>query len=233
MKNPSVEWAKKQDLKDLNGKINYTEDLQLIFQCEKNQIATNIEEIGPDTKVYIGPWSVIVHHALPAAVEHVYNQTLENKVFRCAIELTTRTSGEYLEALTAQGIQIRDWTRDNILLNLTTLTKKESVNLVSFSVSNLGLPESVTLREIYAKADELGLDLCDPHVGPEMRLAFKDQSMNSFYRIAMRPVIKSDGREVVFGVDRLDDDLLWLDRDGGDTGGIWYANHVFVFSSRI
>lgn len=231
MKNPSVEWAKECGTKELKSKINHTEDLPLIFQCEASQIATNAEEISFDTKAYIGPWSVAVHHALPATIEHVYNQTLENKVFRCTIELTTRTSEEYLEALDAQGMQIRDWTRDNILLNLTPLAKKESVNLVSFSVSNLGLQDSVTLREIYAKADELDLDLCDPHVGPEMRLALKDQLENSFYRIAMKPVIKPGGREVVWGVDRLGGGL-WLDRDGGDTDGIWYANHVFIFSSR-
>ncbi len=232
MKNPSVEWAKEQGSKELKNKINQTEDLALILNCEPTQIATNTEEISPDTKAYIGPWSVAAHHALPTTCEHVYNQTFENKVFRRTIELTTRTNEEYLEALDAQGMQIRDWTRDNILLNLTPLAKKESVNLVSFSVSNLGLSDGVTLKQIYAKANELGLDLCDPHVGPEMRLAFKDQPANSFYRIAMKPVIKPGGREVVFGVDRLGDDVLWLDRDGGDTDGTWYANHVFVFSSR-
>ncbi len=202
MKNPSVERAKEIGNKDSKSKINQIEDLTHIFQCEASQIATNIEEISPDTKVYIGPWSVAVHHALPVSIEHVYNQTLENQVFRRAIELTTRTSGEYLEALAAQGIQIRDWTRDNILLNLTPLAKKESVNLVSFSVSDLGLHTGVTLREIYAKAAEFDLSLCDPHVGPEMRLALSDQSENSFYRIAMKPVIKPGGREVVWGVDR-------------------------------
>lgn len=128
-------------------------------------------------------------------------------------------------------MQIRDWTRGNILLSLTPLVKKESVNVVSFSVSNLGFPDSATLKEIYAKADELGLDLCDPHIGPEMRLTFKDQPANSFYRIAMKSVVKPGGREVVLGVDRLSDDL-WLDRDGGDTDGMWHANHVFVFASR-
>lgn len=231
MQNPSVEWAKEHGAKNLENTINQTEDLPHIFQCEPSQIATRIEEIHPDTKAYIGPWSVAVHHALPATVLHVYNQTLENKVFRCTIELTTRTGGEYIEAFNAQGMQIRDWTIDNMLLPVIPLIKKESVNLVSFSVSNLGLPDGVTLREIYAKADELGLDLCDPHVAPEMRLAFKDQPANSFYRIAMKPVIKPGGREVVFGVDRLGDGL-WLDRDGGDMDGTWYASHVFVFSSR-
>lgn len=231
MKNPAVEWAKELGNKGLKSKINQTEDLSLKFQCEESQVATNTEEISPDTKVYIGPWSVAVHHALPATVEHVYNQTIENKVFRRTIELTSRTSEEYLEAFDVQGMQIRDWTRDNILQNLTPLANKESVNLVSFSVSNLGLPDGVTLREIYAKANELDLDLCDPHVGPEMRLAFKDQPTNSFYRIAMKPVIKPGGREVVWGVDRLGDGL-WLDRDGGETDGTWYADHVFTFSSR-
>lgn len=158
-------------------------------------------------------------------------QNIESTPFRRVIELTTRTNEEYLAAFDMQGIRIRDWTKDNMLLTLTPLEKKETVNVVACSILDLGLQDGVTLKEIYARAQELGLGLCDPHVGPELRLALKEQPANSFYRIAMKPVIKPGGREVVFGVDRLNDATLWLDRDGGEVDGTWYGSHVFVFVS--
>ena len=154
-----------------------------------------------------------------------------NEIYPRTIELTTRTNAEYLSELDAQGMQIRDWTRDNMLLALIPLEKSEVVNLVVCSVADLGLQDSVTLKQIYAKADELGLRLCDPHVGPEMRLAFKDQLVDSYYNIAMEPIIKSDGRAVVWDVAH-DSGKLWLDRRGGDENGLWNSNQVFVFSSR-
>lgn len=155
-----------------------------------------------------------------------------NEIFHRTIELTTRTSEEYLAAFDAQGIRIRDWTKDNMLHILMPLEKKESVNLVACSVLDLGLQDGVTLKEIYTRAQELGLGLCDPHVGPEMRLVFTDQEPNSYYNIAMEPVIKSDGREVVWDIAH-DTGELWLDRRGSDTNGLWYTKDVFIFSTQI
>ncbi len=218
-------------IKELRDKRNLKEDLPLIFNCEPTQIATNIQEISPETKAYIGPWSVAAHHALPATVEHVYNQTLENKVFRRTIELTTRTNEEYLQALSAAGMEIYDVAKNTILPTLTPLAQKESVNLVSFSVSDLGFPGGATLEQIYANADELGLDLCDPHVGPEMRLAFKGQSVKSYYRIAMKPVVDTAGYQLVWDVSR-HGDAPYLDNDFGPPGFRWGAGFVFVFASR-
>ncbi len=154
-----------------------------------------------------------------------------NEGFPRAIELTTRTSGEYLAIFDARGIHIRDWTKDNMLLTLTPLEKKESISLVARSISDLGLRDGVTLKEIYAKALEFRLGLCDPHVGPETRLAFIDQQANSHYHIAMEPVIKSDNRKVVWDIAHTSDGL-WLDRRGGDTNSLWRAEDVFIFTSH-
>ncbi len=198
---------------------------------DPNQIATNIQEISSETKAYIGPWSVDVHQVLPTGCEHVYKQILENKVFRRTVELSTRTNDEYLKALATQGMQIADWTKDNMLLTLTPLKKKESVDLVSFSVADLGFSNGVTLAQICATADELGLDLCDPHVGPEMRLAFKDQPVSSDYRIAMKPLFSADGSELVWILDR-EDAELWLGHDKGLPNSPWSTGVVFVFASR-
>lgn len=155
-----------------------------------------------------------------------------NEIFRRTIELTTRTGEEYLAAFEMQEIRIRDWTKDNMLLTLTPLEKKESVNLVACSILDLGLQDGVTLKEIYARAHGLRLGLCDPHVGPELRLVFMDQEPNSYYNIAMNPVIKPDGREVVWDIAH-DTGELWLDRRGSDTNGLWYTKDIFVFSNQM
>ena len=61
-------------------------------------------------------------------------------------------------------------------------------------MEQLGFPNGATLKEIYAKAKDLGLELCPAEVGPLLRLNYPDQPNGEYLRIAMETINDSDGR---------------------------------------
>jgi hypothetical protein len=66
---------------------------------------------------------------------------------------------------------------------------RSNVDLVVLSVPELGFEgERVAVADIYARARQLGLELCATEVGPQLRLQYLDQPLGEFLRIAMEPV---------------------------------------------
>ena len=77
-----------------------------------------------------------------------------------------------------------------------TLSKtRTEVTLVVLSVSELGFKdEGATMKEIYARAQQLGLELCPAEVGPQLRLQYLDQPLGEFLHIAMKPIATYSAR---------------------------------------
>lgn len=66
---------------------------------------------------------------------------------------------------------------------------KSTVDLVILSVPELGFEgERVAVADIYARARQLGLELCADEVGPQLRLQYLDQPLGEFLHIAMEPI---------------------------------------------
>ena len=71
---------------------------------------------------------------------------------------------------------------------------RSTVELVVLSVPELGFEgERVAVAEIYARARQLGLELCAPEVGPQLRLQYLDQPLGEFLHIAMEPIATYEG----------------------------------------
>ncbi len=96
------------------------------------------------------------------------------------------------------------------------------------TVAELGLKDGGTLKEIYAKAKEQGLELCPGEIGPAYRLAYKDQPQGEWLRIAMEPIAVSGGSLRVFGVGA-DSDDRWLDSSYGRPDSSWGGDDRWVF----
>ena len=103
--------------------------------------------------------------------------------------------------------------------------------MVVVSVAELGFKDGATREQIYARAKELGLDLCPAEVGPQLRLQYKDQPNGEWLVIAMEPITGSVGNLNLFRV-RRDDSDLWLDGDYDYPDYVWDAGDRFVFSRR-
>jgi hypothetical protein len=120
----------------------------------------------------------------------------------------------------------------------TTLEKAELIDLIRLKVSDLGFSQSATVQDIYMKAAELGLELCPPEVGPQLRLNYsqvfnREQPINEwFYHIAMKPLSGSDGNPYVFGVNRDDFGRRWLSTSCAKPDFKWIPRCELLFRSR-
>lgn len=131
-------------------------------------------------------------------------------------------------------MQDSDWVKDIIRTPKFAEALKagpKTVNLVMLKVRDLGYSRIATTEQIFNKGDELGLDKCDPRVGPYQRMADKDQKMNDVYWIAMDPISDSHGGPDVFRLGRPEDGSWLSARWAGPDDG-WDPKDEFVFSLR-
>ena len=130
------------------------EDLATTFECNINQIATTPEEVNKDTKVYVGKlYSDIFHQN----IQHIYTNYPEGKVEIKKIDTGGKTKSEYKKELKEQEIKFT--TSADALFERMKLAQeqKKSRKLALISLEGLDLGEKATTKEIYNRAEELGL----------------------------------------------------------------------------
>jgi len=107
--------------------------------------------------------------------------------------------------------------------------KRTQLDLTVVSVLDLGFGEDgATLQEIYARALQIGLELCPAEVGPILRLNYLDQPVGEFLNIAMRPIARYDGELVDLTVGNGGAGLLLIGGDG-EPGLVLAGRIRFVF----
>jgi hypothetical protein len=143
-----------------------------------------------------------------------------------------QTADDFRKAVKSAGMKIGDWANDILGKPAFTATTSETeVELVVASVAELGFKDGATRKDIYIRAQEFGLDLCPPEVGPQLRLQYTDQSKGEWLVIAMEPITDSVGDLYLFYVE-LDDGERWLDANDGRPDVFWDGYDRFVFLRR-
>lgn len=133
----------------------------------------------------------------------------------------------YRKALDKSGFRIGDWASD-ILDKIRVSRKQIQLDLVKVTVRDLGFTESTPLKQIYAKAKELGLEPCPSEVGPALRLAYADQPNGELIYVAMEPITVSDGSLGLFEVSHGPADR-WLYSGFDHPAHTWGLAYSFVF----
>jgi hypothetical protein len=157
---------------------------------------------GIDLAVAAAP-SVKVHHGPRVRVPSLGGKpTSDIPIWRTATLGTYKTIAALRDALHANRIDVGD-TADEILgrpaFNLSKMTR--DARLVVLAVSELGFEEEgASLADIYARARQLGLELCPAEVGPELRLQYLNQPLGEFLHIAMAPIAGYGGEPTDFTV---------------------------------
>ncbi len=157
----------------------------------------------------------------------------EFKVFK-TIKLGTgfKATDDFRKSFKDNGFRIGDWANDILDKPAFTVAIEEiELDLIVVNVAELGFKNGATRKRIYARAKELGLDLCPAEVGPQLRLQYKDQSNGEWLVVAMEPITDSDGSLELFRVERLGS-ALWLRSYYGRPDDVWPADYRFVFSRR-
>jgi hypothetical protein len=137
------------------------------------------------------------------------------------------------QAIKGADSQISDWSGDIMSKPAFTVSPEQTtIDLVKVSVAELGFPKGATRAQIYERGTELGLELCPPEVGPQLRLQYSDQPRNEWLLIAMEPITVSVGDPRIFRVARDDGGRRWLNSRWDRPGYSWGPGIVWVFSRR-
>lgn len=133
------------------------------------------------------------------------------------------------------GYSVQDFLDPPDSTNLTLSNKRKEISLVLKSVSDLGFEKSVSRRKVYNKALKLGLKLCNPEIGPLLRLQYMDQPKEEKLFIAMNSLKAFEDSSCIFSLkhqgqpfqdlfDRVSIDLISLRADD-----ICDPRRLFVF----
>ena len=211
---------------------NTEEDMLVIFECTKEEIAHVPSQITKDTKAYVGQLEPGIFQKLPDNLEHVYTSFPEKKIRRESVEIGGKTAEQLIAEMEAAHINISDYAK-SMMENRDFIPGKtrEEATLIRLTVADLGFKTSATTDQIYERAQTLGLELCPPDTGPNYRLKYKDQPLNEWVRIGMKQIAGSGGDPHVFHLERHDDGL-WLSYDWARPGREWRPGDEFVFRLR-
>lgn len=136
---------------------------------------------------------------------------------------------DFRKAIKDCGMRIGDWANDILgKPEFTVTTEETEVDLVNVTVAELGFKDGTRRDQIYGRAKELGLELCPPEVGPQLRLQYKDQPKGEWILIGIEPICNSDGSLFVFDIVH-NDNGIWLYSTYVDPGCVWRATSHWVF----
>lgn len=214
-------------IQKLRSRRNPKEDAPILFGCLPDQIAWNQHDITESTTAYIGS---LFPGIFKLSLEHIYTRFPEGRIRFDTVSIGEQSPDEYRTALKAGGHQVYSGA-DYMLGKMEKPAFLGEIELVTLSVEALGFPQGATRATIYAKAIELGLELCPAQVGPALRLQYTDQPVGEWNLIGMEPITDSDGDPRVFDVDR-DGDGSWLRDDGGHAVHFWRGDVRWVFARR-
>jgi hypothetical protein len=141
----------------------------------------------------------------------------------------------YRDALDAAKMKIGD-AADEILGRpaFHYVREKTELELTLVSVAELGVETESPLSEVYQRATQLGLALCPPEVGPQLRLDYRDQPVGESLLIAMEPVKTYHGEPTILSLMNFGSGLALVGSDGRPESMVsGYLRFVFALPKRM
>jgi len=219
-------------IEELRNRRNLELDMPVVFGCEPSQIVHKLRELRPDT-IYIGPLVPGIFDRLQIHnIVHVYTSFPEGKIIRQQVEIGGKTKEQLLKEMFQAGVHIGFYAEEMIKSSdFTTLPVAQTLEIVRLTITDLGLTYYSTTDQVYKKAQELGLDLCPPEVGPHFLLQYMDLPMGEWFYLGMKQITDSNGCPNVFLLERNVDGLCLYDRYA-KSDNEWNPNCEFAFSLR-
>jgi len=98
---------------ELRSQRNPEEDMPIVFECDKEQIARNISEIKEGTMAYVGPLVPGIFDRIQKRnIEHIYTTFPEGKIRKDPIEIGGKTAKELKSALDKSKINVSDYSEN-------------------------------------------------------------------------------------------------------------------------
>ncbi len=225
-------YRKDPRIAELRQGRNPEEDMLVIFECERDEIAHVPSQINENTKAYVGQLEPgILGLIQKYNIEHVYTSFPEGKISRDSMEIGGESAKELKDEIKAK---MKIYESTEYMMNskeFQTFKKPEKIELIRLTVKDLGFARGATTEEIYERAQALGLELCPSEVGPHYRLKYTDQPLGEWFLIAMKQISDRNGDPSVFRL-VLAGVGLWLSDDLARPDDRWGPGSEFVFRLR-
>jgi hypothetical protein len=228
---------------------NPKEDAPIVLECESKEIVYSEENYiqalkeNRNIKAYIGP---LFSNIFSQNIEHIYSSFPNGRIERVETTIGTKSKEELIKELNEREKSINPedkiYTSDNARSMLqkpefAVISKPEKINLIKLKVQDLGFKNNPTTEQIYKRAEELGLELCSPEVGPHLRLNYQDvfkreQAKGEWLRIGMKQITASNGDPDVFDVNRGGLGVRWLSGNLALPENLWSLEDEFVFTCK-
>jgi hypothetical protein len=150
-------YEKDPRVEEIRNQRNKTLDALIIFECKKDEIAENKNEVNENTKAYIGPWNIDIYNIIKnfPNITHIYESFLNEKIFTYELNTDPTLTKDNAIAKFEEN-NIARWGSSEYFINQTEFSKEQKTyKLIQFTVGQLGFPQGATTDEIYAKAKEL------------------------------------------------------------------------------
>ncbi len=219
---------------ELRSQRDPIEDMPVVFECEPSQIAQRPSEINEHTKAYVGKLEAGIFDLVRKyKLEHVYTSFPEGRVRFDSVTVGRKDLNQLQRELSENKINVSSYAEYMMRTGLSlTARQGQNLDIVRLKVDDLGLPDDYpTTDKLFKKAKELGLELCPPDLGPNYRLQYKDQPMNEWFSIGMKPIAVSAGLPRVFYLKRITHGL-WLRSSWAEPDYRWDPEAWVCFQSR-
>ena len=219
---------------ELRSQRDPIEDMPVVFECEPSQIAQRPAEINEHTKEYVGKLEPAIFDLVRKyKLEHVYTSFPEGRVRFDSVTVGRKDLNQLQRELSENKINVSSYAEYMMRTGLSlTARQGQNLDIVRLKVDDLGLPDDYpTTDKLFKKAKELGLELCPPDLGPNYRLQYKDQPMNEWFSIGMKPIAVSAGLPRVFYLKRITHGL-WLRSSWAEPDYRWDPEAWVCFQSR-
>ncbi len=200
----------RDDLEKLRRGRDIEKDMLVIFECSKEEVAHNNQEINENTKAYVGSLEPGVFQKLPKSVEYIYSKFPEFRVTRDHVSIGGKPGEKLITDLETSQIIVEDNakyflkksdifndkdTRDEILINLPAGVFKELFDSPEVR-SGYRRPLFTSLID---RARRLGLEFCSKDTAPYYVLNRKNQVKKiSRINVCTEPLINQKDEKSMF-----------------------------------
>jgi len=206
-----------------------------IIGCNSDEIAHSKNEISAKTKCYIGKLEPGIFNLFQKyGIKHIYTSFPENKIILDKITTGGKAPAILLESLFKRRHQFpRETPEDiqDIILSGRYNTNPTSFDLVMLRAKDLGLEGNPSLRKIYQRALQLGLNMIASDIAMGLLLA-DSTSLFYTYEFYNQTLVFATEPQGFFGK-IISSEIMRLTTERlSDRLGSWYRgvdNHLIVF----
>lgn len=212
---------------------NLEEDILVVFECTRDEIAHMLSQVNENTKVYVGHLEPGIFQKLPENLEYVYTSFPGKKIRRENVEIGGKSAEQLISEMKVVGINIYKYA-ESMLKNSEFIPGKnlEEATLIHLTVADLGFNGNPKIDQIYERVQILGLELCPADTGPNYRLKYRNQPLDDerLY-IGMKQITSIDNRPNIFSLEH-DNNGLWLHGSSMKSDSMCSPDDEFVFRLR-